>query len=65
MGLVNAKLTLTNPRRPDLQPVEVEALADSRALHLCIPRHVQLQLDLEETAKKEATLADGTRTLVP
>jgi clan AA aspartic protease len=65
MGLVKAKLVLKNPRKPDLQPAEVDALADSRAIHLCIPLHVQLQLDLEEIAKKEATLADGSKKLVP
>jgi clan AA aspartic protease len=65
MGLVNAKLVLTNPRRPDLQPVEVDALADSGAVHLCMPTHVQLQLGLEEIAKKEVTLADGGKKLVP
>ncbi len=65
MGLVSAKLILRNPRKPDLQPVEVDALADTGSVHLCIPPHVQLQLGLEEVEKKEATLADGTRKLVP
>jgi clan AA aspartic protease len=64
MGLVMAKIILKNPRKPDLQPVEVEALADSGALHLCIPPHVQIQLGLEETAKKEVTLADARRQMV-
>ena len=65
MGLVNGKLLLKNPRRPELQPVEVSALADSGAVHLCIPQHVQMQLGLEEVARKEVTLADGTKKLVP
>lgn len=65
MGLVNAKLVLKNPRRPDLQPVEVDALADSGAVHLCIPPHIQIQLELEEIDKKEVILADGSRKLVP
>jgi clan AA aspartic protease len=65
MGLVNAKLALKNPRKPELQPVEVVALADSAAVHLCIPGHVQFQLGLEEVAQKEVTLADGTTRLVP
>jgi clan AA aspartic protease len=56
---VNAKLTLRNPRRPDLQPVEVDALADTGAVHLCIPEHVRLQRGLEEAEKREVTLADG------
>ena len=65
MGLVNAKTVLKNPRRPDLEPVEVNALADSAAVHLCIPPHIQIQLELEEIDKKEVTLADGSRRLVP
>jgi clan AA aspartic protease len=65
MGLVHAKLVLKNPRRPDLQPVEVDAVVDSGAVHLCIPPHVQIQLGLEEITQKEATLADGGKKLVP
>lgn len=65
MGLVNAKLVLKNPRKPHLQPVEVDALADSGAVHLCIPPHIQIQLDLEEVDQKEVILADGSQKLVP
>lgn len=65
MGLVHAKLILANPRKPELQPVEVEALADSGAVHLCIPPHVRIQLQLDESMKKEITLADGTKQVVP
>ncbi|MEW6365944.1 MAG: clan AA aspartic protease [Acidobacteriota bacterium] len=65
MGLANGRLLLRNPRRADLEPVEVEALADSGALHLCIPEHVQIQLELEPVDSKEVTLADGSRKLVP
>ena len=65
MGLTNAKLTLANPRNPTLQPAEVEALADTGSIHLCIPEHIRIQLDLKEIEKKEATLADGRKTLVP
>ncbi len=65
MGLRNAKLTLKNPRKPGLAPVEVDALADSGAVHLCIPEHVRIQLELDETGEKEVTLADGAKKLVP
>jgi clan AA aspartic protease len=65
MGLVNAKLILKNPRLPDLKAIEAEALADSGALHLCIPQHVQIQLKLEAIDNKEVTLADGSKKLVP
>jgi len=62
---MRARLALTNPRKPDLKPVEVDALADTGAVYLCIPGHVQIQLELDETAKKEVTLADGSKKVVP
>ena len=65
MGLVNGKLLLRNPRLPDLDPVDVVAMADSGALHLCIPEHIQIQLRLEAIDSKEVTLADGSKKLVP
>ena len=65
MGLTRAKLAIKNPRKPDLQPLEVEALADSGSVHLCLPQHVQIQLGFEEIVKKEVTLADGSKKLVP
>ena len=65
MGLVNGKILLKNPRRPKLAPVEVIALADSGAVHLCIPEHIQIQLKLEAIDDKEVTLADGSKRLVP
>lgn len=65
MGLVNGKLILRNPRLPDLDAVDVEALVDSGATHLCIPQHIQLQLQLDEIDSKEVTLADGSKRLVP
>ena len=65
MGLVNGKLLLKNPRLPHLDPSEVVAMADSDALHLCIPEHIQIQLRLEAIDSKEITLADGSKKLVP
>ena len=65
MGLTTASVILINPRNRELEPVEVEALADTGAVHLCIPQHIQIQLELEEIDKKEVTLADGSRRLVP
>ena len=56
---------LKNPRLPELAPVEVVALADSGAVHLCIPEHIQIQLKLEAIDNKEVTLADGSKKLVP
>lgn len=65
MGVANAKVYLKNPRIPVLKPLEVEAMADSGAVHLCIPEHIKIQLELDEIDKKEVTLADGSRKLVP
>lgn len=65
MGLTNTKISLRNPRLPELESVEIDALADTGAVHMRIPSHIQLQLQLEETDKKEVTLADGSRKLVP
>jgi len=65
MGLVDGNLVLRNPRLPDLDPVDVVALVDSGATHLCIPEHVQIQLQLEAIDSKEVTSADGTKKLVP
>jgi clan AA aspartic protease len=65
MGLVSAKLQLENPKEPELKGIKVDALVDSGAVHLCIPEHLQIQLKLQEIDKKEVTLADGSKKLVP
>jgi clan AA aspartic protease len=65
MGLVNAKIVLSNPREVALEAIEVSALADTGAVHLCIPEHVQHQLKLEPLVAREVTLADGSRRSVP
>jgi hypothetical protein len=46
-------------------PVDVEALADTRAVYLIIPEHIRLQLALDEGREKEITLADGSKKMVP
>lgn len=65
MGIVSAQIVLKNPRMPALEPMEVHAIADSGALHLCIPEHVRLQLQLEVISNREIVLADGTVRSVP
>lgn len=65
MGLVRAKVQLSNPRNGDLKPIEVDALVDTGAMALCLPEHVALQLDLKEIERREATYADERRVLVP
>ena len=65
MGISHATIRLENPKRPDLQPLEVAALADTGALFLCIPEAVRIQLQLEATSHKDVTTADGKRVLCP
>ena len=65
MGHVFADIELSNPRREDLSPLVVKALADTGALMLCIPEHVAVQLDLEPESMREVSVADGRRTSAP
>jgi clan AA aspartic protease len=65
MGLTMTRLSLNNPRYPELEAISVEALVDTGALHFCIPEHLAIQLQLQTVDKKEVTLADGSRQLVP
>ena len=65
MGLIRASVTLLNPTEPGLHGLEVSALADSGAVHLCIPEHLALQLQLRELERREVVLADGHRLSVP
>ena len=58
-------LKLLNPLHPEIEPVMAEALVDTGSVHLCIPEHLRLQLSLDEQDKKEVTLADGSKRLVP
>ena len=60
-----AVLVLSNPSRPDLPPVEAEALADTGCVHLVIPATVQWQLQLAVHRTESVTLADGSRREVP
>jgi clan AA aspartic protease len=65
MGLTYATLQLSNPKAPGLQPITVRSLADTGALHLCVPNHVALQLNLQELQKREVVTADGEKMLCP
>lgn len=65
MGIVRTKLVLANPVKPSLSPIEVGALVDTGAMHLCVPEHVVIQLELNEHEKREVTLADGSKRLIP
>ena len=65
MGLIRGVFLLSNPSRPDLDPVEVSALVDTGVVHLCIPEHLAIQLSLVELERREVVLADGHRRSVP
>jgi clan AA aspartic protease len=65
MGLIRGVFILSNPSKPELASVEVSALADTGAVHLCIPEHLAIQLSLAELERREVVLADGHRRSVP
>jgi clan AA aspartic protease len=60
---VTSTILLRNARVPTLA-LQIDALADSGALHLCIPQRVCDHLRLEKLAGREVTLADGSRQIV-
>lgn len=55
-GTTYAELSLSNPVNLDIGPMNVRALVHTGALHLCIPQHVAIQLDLRELESREVTL---------
>lgn len=65
MGLVYATIKLSNPRLPELLPVELTSLVDSGALHLCIPASVASQLQLETSELRDVQTADETIHTLP
>ena len=65
MGLITAPFVLSNPRDATLLPIHVDALVDTGAMTLCLPAAVAEALQLEELERREVTLADGGRHLVP
>lgn len=65
MGLISTEIELSNPRDRNIKPIKVESLVDTGSLHLCVPEHVAIQLELEELYKREVTTADGKKHLVP
>ena len=63
MGLIYTKIALSNPLNGSMKPMEISSLVDTGALHLCIPEHVAIQLQLKELEKREVTIADGSKKL--
>jgi len=65
MGIIKSKIKLSNPKFSNLEPIEVECLVDTGALHLCITETQCIQLKLEEFEKRPVTLADGSIHKLP
>ena len=65
MGLVTAEIQMANPKKREIEPLVIKSLVDTGSLHLCIPEHVAIQLELEELYKREVTTADGKKHLCP
>ncbi len=65
MGIIYAELRLANDAKSDLEEISVTALVDTGALHLRIPEHAALQLQLKTVEMREVILADGKSHQVP
>jgi hypothetical protein len=59
---IKTRISLSNPGNLALSPIGVEAIVDTGAMHLCIPEHIAVQLQLTEMYKREVIVADGRRT---
>lgn len=65
MGQIYADIELANAADATLTSISVKSLVDTGALFLCIPEHISIQLQLKEFEKREVTIADGSKKLVP
>lgn len=65
MGIVNAKIKLSNAKDSSLHTIEVNSIVDTGATYLCIPETIAIQLKLEELQKREVKLANGHVVAVP
>lgn len=65
MGLVYSYITLSNPVKPELQPLAIKCLVDTGATYLVLPQHIATQLQLTTLETREATTADGGSHTVP
>lgn len=64
-GIIHVEVSLSNPHELKLHAVKVHALVDMDATTLCIPEHVKIQLNLRELERREVTVANGNREVVP
>lgn len=64
MGVTYTDLRLSNQSRPDLEEINASALVDTGALHLCIPEHIAMQLQLSPLKQREVQTTDGKSHLI-
>lgn len=64
MGITYADLRLANDARDDLEEINASAVVDTGALHLCIPEHLAMQLQLKTLKQREVQTADGKLHMV-
>jgi clan AA aspartic protease len=61
VGVTFTRVTLSNPRRSDLAPVELDFLIDTGATCSVVPASVLEALGIARLERQDFTLADGTR----
>ena len=64
MGITYADLRLANDARDDLEEISANAVVDTGAMHLCIPEHIAVQLQLKARSQREVQTADGKSHLI-
>ena len=64
MGITYADLRSANDAREDLEEINASAVVDTGALHLCIPEHLAMQLQLKPLKQREVQTADGKLHMV-
>lgn len=65
MSLIYASLYLRNPKSQNLKSIEVTALIVMGALPLYIPKHIAIQLELQELYQQEMTSTTGQKYCCP
>ena len=60
VGVTFTRVKVSNPRRPDLVPVEFEFLIDTGAIYSVVSTSVLAALDIPRLERQVFTLADGT-----
>ena len=64
MGIIYQHIRLANAAKPQLEEIDANAIVDTGAMDLCIPKLVALQLKLDAIEQRIVTLADGRKESV-